>query len=783
MSQIKPANDPLIGKVLNERYRIVELIGMGKFSVVYKAHHLFMDRTVALKTLRWELVEDPRVIKRFEKEAVVLSKLRHPNIVSVYDCFVHQGGQPFLAMDFLDGISLEELIKSRGPVPSRLVKPIILQASAGLSHAHQNGVLHRDVKPENIVLLPKEKIEERVRLLDFGFALVEGDLSRLTRAGTACGSPAYMSPERWLGKEMDVRSDIYSLGIVMYEAITGQLPFKGTTLPELREQHISVEPPEIDSIKEELKNDVELKRILKTALAKDADHRYASMREFLAHVKRWQPLPDPNEKSYLESIDLREKNGSGAKVKPQSKGPDGAPQSPQPGEGDKAAHALESELRRAETVDCDTKFLISAVVPTAPEEVPEDLKPKEKVVPEIDRRRKSATSALNIIANELGAQLGLPASGEDDCKRESVEESDSSKGTESDKTPFSDNTVKIEKVLPTNPSDRGPVPSESSASRQNTLPAPPALPTSPYSAAKNAEAGAPPPAVPQLSAARPLEPLPSLPRAQNPDGSGEWHPLPGSKSDVDGRHREKPAAGERQAPETISKRGISERLDEALSPKKHHSHQEEETEPSSANEAAHDEKRAARTKHMSPRLSSYLDRQLDTEQPAQAQKLRKWAETKRMTQSLIIPIVIVLTSAISIVAVMAVIESLKKGGGKTAATIQKSAPSRSPAGSAATLPNKDEAPSRKAQQPAGRLQSPPPEVDAPSATRSLTDGSEKASQPDSSAAPKMKSDNSAVNSEAVEKKAQPRRRARVRRTNPSYVEITPRPGRRAYQTY
>lgn len=190
---IPPAHlDPLIGKILAERYRITELVGSGRFSVVYKGQHLFMDRAVAMKTLQTELIDDQTIIKRFEKEAVALSKLRHPNIVSVYDCFVHTNGQPFLVMDFLDGHTLEELLADRGAIPPKLMRAIVFQASAGLVHAHTSGVLHRDIKPDNIILLPREKTDERVRLLDFGFALLQGDLERLTLSGTLCGSPAYI---------------------------------------------------------------------------------------------------------------------------------------------------------------------------------------------------------------------------------------------------------------------------------------------------------------------------------------------------------------------------------------------------------------------------------------------------------------------------------------------------------------------------------------------------------------------------------------------------------------
>ncbi len=288
-------NDPLIGKILAERYRITELVGSGRFSIVYKGQHLFMDRAVAMKTLQSNLVEDETIIKRFEKEAVALSKLRHPNIVSVYDCFVHTNGQPFLVMDFLDGHTLEELLTERGAIPPKLMRAIVFQASAGLAHAHGSGVLHRDIKPDNIILLPREKTDERVRLLDFGFALLQGDLERLTLSGTLCGSPAYISPERWKGKELDARSDIYSLAVVMFQGLTGQLPFKASSLEDLRNMHVLQDPPLLGEVLPALKDDQTAQQIVSKAMAKDPEDRYQTMKDFHNAIKLWAPNSDDAE--------------------------------------------------------------------------------------------------------------------------------------------------------------------------------------------------------------------------------------------------------------------------------------------------------------------------------------------------------------------------------------------------------------------------------------------------------------------------------------------------------
>lgn len=329
---IPPAHlDPLIGKILAERYRITELVGSGRFSVVYKGQHLFMDRAVAMKTLQTELIDDQTIIKRFEKEAVALSKLRHPNIVSVYDCFVHTNGQPFLVMDFLDGHTLEELLADRGAIPPKLMRAIVFQASAGLVHAHTSGVLHRDIKPDNIILLPREKTDERVRLLDFGFALLQGDLERLTLSGTLCGSPAYISPERWKGRELDGRSDIYSLAIVMFQGLTGELPFAASSLDELRHKHLTEEPRLLAEVRPALADDEVAQSIVSKALAKNPEDRYQSMKEFHNAVKAWMPKSDDAEiaqwaKNAKPSSSLK-KNGSAASA-PATAGTTGLPVAP-----------------------------------------------------------------------------------------------------------------------------------------------------------------------------------------------------------------------------------------------------------------------------------------------------------------------------------------------------------------------------------------------------------------------------------------------------------------------
>ncbi|MCA9609964.1 MAG: serine/threonine protein kinase, partial [Myxococcales bacterium] len=210
------ADDPLIGRVLDQRYRIETVLGAGGVGVVYRAEHTGLRRPVALKVLRHGFEENPHLRRRFEREARVLSQLSHPNVVALTDYGIADG-LPFLVMELLEGRTLEDLLEEEGPPAPRVALDIVRAVVRGLAFAHDRSVLHRDLKPGNVFLQSLPDDPHHVKLLDFGLAklLVDeetssGEEPTLTKAGTIVGTPAYMSPEQASGGRVDPRSDVYS---------------------------------------------------------------------------------------------------------------------------------------------------------------------------------------------------------------------------------------------------------------------------------------------------------------------------------------------------------------------------------------------------------------------------------------------------------------------------------------------------------------------------------------------------------------------------------------------
>ncbi len=234
------------GTVIDDRYRIEELLGRGGLGAVYRATHLRLGRPVAIKVVRGEHASDPAVADRFEREATTLARLKHPNVVGIYDFGVAPGIGAYLAMELLEGRSLGDEIRKRGHLTAAQTAELMESVCAAVQAAHDLGIIHRDLKPENI-FLETASDGQTVKVLDFGIAkLAQGDAAgdaiRLTAAGALIGTPAYMSPEQCAGSDIDARSDIYSLGCVAYEMLTGRPPFMGN-LQAVMYQH-TVEPPE-----------------------------------------------------------------------------------------------------------------------------------------------------------------------------------------------------------------------------------------------------------------------------------------------------------------------------------------------------------------------------------------------------------------------------------------------------------------------------------------------------------------------------------------------------------
>lgn len=237
--------DPYVGKVI-DKYKLVERLGAGGMGLVYRAEQARMDRCVAIKLLPFTLVNDEVNVKRIEREAKAMGNLRHPNIATIFDFGFSEEYQPYLVMELIAGQSLGKLIHHQRSIEPQRVVRIMAQAADAMDYAHRHNIIHRDLKPDNI-MLDNEHTEDFVKILDFGIAKSVDEavnLSQsLTRPGTVVGSPLYMSPEQCVGQKLDTTSDIYSLGVIMYEILTGTVPSKGATIYETICRKTTEPPP------------------------------------------------------------------------------------------------------------------------------------------------------------------------------------------------------------------------------------------------------------------------------------------------------------------------------------------------------------------------------------------------------------------------------------------------------------------------------------------------------------------------------------------------------------
>ena len=276
------ADETLVGKIFAQKYEMLELLGRGGMSVVYRARHQAMDRVVAVKVLHLHLTKDELSLKRFKQEAQAASTLTHPGIVAVHDCGESDDGTPYLVMDLVEGVSLSDLIEKEAALAQEPFLDIMSQVAAALAHAHSAGIVHRDLKPSNIMISDNNG-KPQARIVDFGIAkmLTHNDgAQQLTQTGEVFGSPLYMSPEQCTGSSVDHHADIYSLGCVMYEALSGKTPFKGDSVYETINKHINELPPPLVALKiEDAGVRQKLELILLRAMAKAPTDRYESMSE------------------------------------------------------------------------------------------------------------------------------------------------------------------------------------------------------------------------------------------------------------------------------------------------------------------------------------------------------------------------------------------------------------------------------------------------------------------------------------------------------------------------
>ncbi len=272
--------DPYIGTVVNGKFQIEALIGQGGMGKVYRARHLTLERPVVLKMLHRGYSGDPAVAQRFHREAKAASRLDHPNSIAVLDFGQAEDGTLFMAMEYLQGKDLSRVIAEGHPLGVARIVRIGAQILSALSEAHALGIIHRDLKPENVMIEPRRNQPDHVKVLDFGIAkITESGETRLTQAGLVCGTPEYMSPEQASGKELDARSDLYSVGVILYQMATGVLPFESDTPVGFLTKHLSEPPPPPSRRRPGVAVAPALEALIMRALAKDPAARWRSADE------------------------------------------------------------------------------------------------------------------------------------------------------------------------------------------------------------------------------------------------------------------------------------------------------------------------------------------------------------------------------------------------------------------------------------------------------------------------------------------------------------------------
>jgi tRNA A-37 threonylcarbamoyl transferase component Bud32 len=272
------------GTEIAGRYRVLSLIGEGGMGAVYRAQHLQLRKVFALKVLQAKSVDRPDIAARFEREAIAAGRIEHPNVVPATDFGRLPDGSFFLVLEFVNGRSLRSELKAGAMRPSRALG-IMRGVVAGVRAAHEKGIVHRDLKPENIMLVDRDGNRDFVKLLDFGVARLDSAQDRgpqLTEAGAMLGTPQYMSPEQILGRAIDARTDLYSLGTVFFELLTGRCPFSGNFATVL-EQHVTLAPPELPPAL--AAEEPRLAEILRILLSKEPEKRFQTAKEVAAAIE------------------------------------------------------------------------------------------------------------------------------------------------------------------------------------------------------------------------------------------------------------------------------------------------------------------------------------------------------------------------------------------------------------------------------------------------------------------------------------------------------------------
>jgi len=267
----------VVGELIADRYELEELVGSGGMSSVYRAHDRLLERSVALKILHEQFTRDEDYVERFRREARSVAQLAHPNIVTVIDRG-EQDGRQFIVFEYVNGENLKELVDREGPLPVREAIALTLQVARGLSFAHDQGLVHRDVKPQNVLL----DGDGRAKVTDFGIAHAV-DVDGMTITGTIMGTSNYIAPEQASGQPVDEQTDVYSLGCVLYELLAGEVPFEGDTFVAVAMKHVNEPAPSVTEVRPDVPP--RLDWAIQRAMAKEHTERFGSMAEFASELE------------------------------------------------------------------------------------------------------------------------------------------------------------------------------------------------------------------------------------------------------------------------------------------------------------------------------------------------------------------------------------------------------------------------------------------------------------------------------------------------------------------
>ncbi|MFI5281436.1 MAG: serine/threonine-protein kinase, partial [Gemmatimonadales bacterium] len=279
----KSASADLVGQVVADRYHIIKKLGEGGMGAVYLGEHVKMGRKSAIKVMAAAMSQDPDAISRFNREASNASRISHPNVCQIYDFGETPDGLIYLAMEFIEGKALKDVIEEAGALPVARAASILKQAADALQAAHDLSIVHRDIKPDNLMVVAGKDGSDVVKVVDFGIArAVGGDETgqKVTKTGLVVGTPEYMSPEQLSGDKLDGRSDIYSLALVLYRMLTGTLPFEAESSQEVMIKRLTDDPMPLEQARPDLTFPAKLQLVMNVALARTPAERYQSAAEF-----------------------------------------------------------------------------------------------------------------------------------------------------------------------------------------------------------------------------------------------------------------------------------------------------------------------------------------------------------------------------------------------------------------------------------------------------------------------------------------------------------------------